>query len=192
MLPFPTSLDIFDTSGLSHVTFVEHLALLLAQACDDVVIVARDSAQMMTLTALPLITQLSTSCVRVIHDSVADTGPLMGLHTGLSAIRHSHALVTAVDMPLVRPALIAFLLASPRTNEIIFPIVEDVPQVLLALYPRSILPIVEERLHAGRRDPRSLLDVAPVRYIEEAQLRVVDSELRSFVNVNTPGEYEML
>jgi molybdopterin-guanine dinucleotide biosynthesis protein A len=62
------------------------------------------------------------------------------------------------------------------------------PQVLLAVYPRAVLPSIEGRLREGRRDPRSLLEVAPVRYIDEAQLRQVDPELRSFINVNTPGE----
>ena len=42
----------------------------------------------------------------------------------------------------------------------------------------------------GRRDLRSLLKVCPVRYLEEAQLRAVDPQLRSFVNVNTPEEFQ--
>jgi molybdopterin-guanine dinucleotide biosynthesis protein A len=35
-----------------------------------------------------------------------------------------------------------------------------------------------------------LLEVAPVQYIEEAQLRQVDPQLRSFINVNTPEELQ--
>jgi molybdopterin-guanine dinucleotide biosynthesis protein A len=55
-----------------------------------------------------------------------------------------------------------------------------------------VLPLVEQRLQEGRRDPRSLLEVAPVSYIEEAQLREVDPQLRSFINVNTPEELDGL
>ena len=78
----------------------------------------------------------------------------------------------------------------------------SVPQVLLAVYPKCVLPLIEQRIHEGRRDPRSLLApqppqgvllddvVAPrVRYIEEAQLREVDPQLRSFMNINTPEEF---
>jgi len=54
------------------------------------------------------------------------------------------------------------------------PIVDNVPQVLLAVYPRTVLPLIEMHIQQGRRDLQSLLDVAPVRYIEEAQLRRVD------------------
>ena len=171
-------------------SFVEYLTDLLARCCDEVIIVARDEAQASQLASIPLIS--STVRAHVIHDLIPDTGPLMGLYTGLSTICHTHALVTAVDMPLIQPELVTFLLSLPRTDVLLVPRVQDAPQVLLALYPRSILPIIKERLEAGRRDPRSLLDVVPVRYIEEEQLRRVDPELRSFVNVNTMEEYKAL
>jgi molybdopterin-guanine dinucleotide biosynthesis protein A len=99
-----------------------------------------------------------------------------------------YALVVAVDMPFVQPALLSFLLNQPLTGSLLVPVVNNTPQVLLAVYPRAALPFIEGRLQEGRRDLRSLLEVAPVHYIDEAQLREVDPELRSFINVNTPGE----
>jgi molybdopterin-guanine dinucleotide biosynthesis protein A len=162
------------------VTFVAHLASLLSTYCCEVILVARD-AHAAAAYILP--------GVRIITDHMPDIGPLMGVYSGLSAMRASHALITAVDMPFVQPALISLLLSQPLDDALIVPIVQDTPQVLLAVYPRVILPLVEERLRAGRRDPRSLLDVARVRYIEEWQLRQVDAQLRSFVNMNTPQEY---
>ena len=179
-----------DSLSTGRLTFVEYLTDLLAQCCNEVIIVARDETQTAQLANIPLIS--STVEARVIHDLIPDSGPLMGLYTGLSAIRHTHALVTAVDMPLIQPALVTFLLSLPRTDALLVPRVQDAPQVLLALYPRSILSIIKERLEAGRRDPRSLLDVVPVRYIEEEQLRMADLELHSFVNVNTMEEYRAL
>src|SRR5205085_2782262 len=115
-------------------------------------------------------------------------GPLMGLYSGLSAMHAQRALVVAVDMPFVEPALLAFLLTQPLSEHIVIPVVENVPQVLLALYPRAILPSIEECLRQGRRDPRALLTVAPVRYLDEAQMRQVDPHLHSFINMNTPEE----
>ena len=112
----------------------------------------------------------------------------MGLASGLQAIQSSHALVTAVDMPFLQSALITFLLSQPLDDRLLVPLVNVTPQVLLAVYPRTVLPLIEERLLAGRRDPRSLLEVAPVRYLEETILRQVDPDLRSFININTPGE----
>ena len=116
----------------------------------------------------------------------------MGLYSGLKATQSSTALVVAVDMPFVQPALLAFLLAHHEENTLLVPVVEGVPQVLLAIYPRSILPLIETLLQQGKRAPRALLEVAPVRYIEEAQLREVDPQLRSFVGINTPHDLQAM
>jgi molybdopterin-guanine dinucleotide biosynthesis protein A len=161
-------------------TFVEHLAALLLAQCSEVLLVAQDmqQASLYRDTGLSLVT-----------DEVPEYGPLMGLYSGLRAIQAPHALVVAVDMPFVLPEIIAFLLSQPLDEHILVPVVDNVPQVLCALYPRSLLSLIEERLQAGRRDPRSLLDSAPVRFLDEAQLRTIDPQLRSFTNVNTPEEY---
>lgn len=165
--------------GDQSITFVEHLVSILTTLCPEVLIVARNEVHSTGYT-LP--------GVRVVFDQVSDHGPLMGLYSGLSAMTTQRGLVVAVDMPFVQPALLAFLLAQPLSEAMLVPLVNDVPQVLLALYPRSIVPFIEERLRSGRRDPRSLLEIAPVQYIQEEQLRQVDPHLRSFINVNTPEE----
>ncbi len=168
--------------GADHSSFVAHLAALLSELCREVVLVTRDAAQAAIYApSLPPSVQLAS-------DQIAGVGPLMGLASGLRAIQSSHALVTAVDMPFLQPALITFLLSQPLNDQLLIPLVNAKPQVLLAIYPRIVLPLIEERLRAGRRDPRSLLEVAPVRYLEEMLLRQIDPDLRSFVNINTPGE----
>jgi len=161
-------------------TFAEQLGTLLAGFCQEVVMVVREPEQNSTLHLPP--------SVRIVFDEVPDHGPLMGVYSGLRAIHSSHALIVAVDMPFVLPELLSFLLAQPLDDAMVVPIVCEVPQVLLALYPRSLLPLIEDRLQAGRRDPRALLEFASVRYVEEGRLRQVDGELRSFVNLNTPEE----
>jgi molybdenum cofactor guanylyltransferase len=161
-------------------TFLDHLVSILAPLCAETLVVARQPGQLEGRTF---------PHARVIFDSRPDVGPLMGLYSGLSAMRASHALVVAVDMPHVQPDLLAFLLSRYEEDTVLVPFVEGVPQVLLAVYPRSILPLIETLLEQGRRDPRSLLAVAPVRTLSEEELRKVDPPLRSFIGVNTPEEW---
>ncbi len=172
--------------GQEQVTFVEHLIGLLTTVCSEVVLVTRDEDQATSYTKY--LTAQEARSVRIVNDKVPAAGPLMGLYSGLSTLQASHALVTAVDMPFVQKDMLAFLLSYPLDESLLIPVVDGVPQVLLALYPRSILPTLETCLQHGRRDLRSLLAIAPVQYIEEAQLRKVDPLLRSFANVNTPGD----
>ncbi len=161
-------------------TFVAHQVATLVPLCHEVLLVARDEEQAAHYTSL--------QDVRVLIDQTPNFGPLMGLYTGLKAMSTSHALVVAVDMPFIQPSLVSFLLSQVEGDKLLVPVVQSTPQVLLAVYPRTVFPLIEARVQEGRRDPRSLLAVAPVHYIEEAQLRQVDPQLRSFVNVNTPEE----
>jgi molybdopterin-guanine dinucleotide biosynthesis protein A len=164
------------------VSFVEQLATRLLSACTEVILVVRDVSQASAYAKyIPF--------VHIVTDKVPNRGPLMGLYSGLCAMRSSHALVTAVDTPLLQSSVISFLLSKPADEQLIIPIVNGFAQVLLAIYPRKILPIIEATLQARRRDPRALLQVAKVDFIEEEQLRAVDPQLRSFININTPDEF---
>jgi molybdopterin-guanine dinucleotide biosynthesis protein A len=173
---------LLSVPGRGQVTFVAHLTSLLTTLCSEVVLVTRDEDQ-----AAKYIKHLATQeagSVRVVSDKVPAAGPLMGLYSGLNAIHASHALVMAVDMPFVHKDMLAFLLSYPLDEALLVPVVDDIPQVLLTLYPRAILPTLEICLQNGQRDLRCLLKIAPVHYIEETQLRAADPLLRSFVNVN--------
>lgn len=174
-------------------SFAGQLVATLAPLCHETLLVVRDATQVAEYAAITS-RHDGQQHVRIVMDNVPDVGPLMGLYSGLSAMQSSRALVIAIDMPYVQPELAAFLLSQPTTGRetpgesLLIPVVDGTPQVLLAVYPRSILPIIEARLQEGRRDPRSLLAPAPVRYIEETQLRQVDPDLRSFININTPED----
>jgi len=192
LLPLPTVTGE-NRSGREWMSFAGHLLATLSPLCRETLLVVRDAAQAADYAAIVDAWQ-GQPAARLVMDREQDVGPLMGLYSGLSAMQSARALVVAIDMPCVQPELAAFLLSQPLTCEniaeetLLIPVVDGMPQVLLAVYPRSILPLIEARLHEGRRDPRSLLAVAPVRYIEEAQLRQVDPDLRSFINMNTPED----
>lgn len=170
--------------GEQGVTFVEHLTSLLATCCQEVLLVARDADQAIDYAIV------EPRGARILTDDTPDYGPLMGLYSGLRALRPSstHALLVAVDMPCVQAALVSFMLSQPLDDALLVPLVEHIPQVLLAVYPRTALPLIAACLREGRRDPRSLLAMCHVHYIEEEQLRAVDPLLRSFVNINTPED----
>ena len=164
-------------------TFVERLASLLFALCPEVLLVARDEKSGKEYPTPP-----QQPGWRLVYDQTPDQGPLMGLYSGLQATSFSHALVLAVDQPFVQPELLAWLRSFPLNDAILVPRIQSIPQVLLARYPRALLPTIAECLQCGRRDPRALLAKAPVRFLEEPQVREIDPGLRSFVNINTPED----
>jgi molybdopterin-guanine dinucleotide biosynthesis protein A len=166
-------------------TFVEHLASLLISLCTEVYLVARDVDSGKVYTTLSV-----ASGWQMVYDLLPGQGPLMGLYSGLQAISTSHALVLAVDLPFVQPALLKFLRDLPLTDELLIPRVQQIPQMLLARYPRAALPALEACLRQGRRDLRALLANVSLRFLEEDTLRSFDPALRSFLNINTPEEWQ--
>lgn len=126
--------------------------------------------------------------VRFVSDAIPDRGPLGGLYSGLSAAAYPYAWMVACDMPFLNPSLLRLLMDLAPGHQAVVPLVAGTPQTAHAVYATDILEAVEETL----RDPGSgiqrLLPRLKVRYVEEYQLRTIDPDLLSFVNVNTEEE----
>ena len=129
-------------------------------------------------------------------DQLAD-GPGAGL---LAAHAHAPAaawLVLACDLPLINPAILVQLSkltqeSDPDTDtrwDAIVPIVDDIPQPLHAIYHRRCLPAIRKRLAAGQRRVICFFDDVRVRFVDEEEIRPYDSNLHSFLNVNTPQDW---
>jgi molybdopterin-guanine dinucleotide biosynthesis protein A len=61
----------------------------------------------------------------VVADAQAGIGPLAGLLTGLSSIRHERAVVVACDLPFLNLDLLRGLLAVPRDYALLVPRRDD-------------------------------------------------------------------
>lgn len=159
------------------ITLVEHLARRLSRVVTETVVA--------TGRARPI------GELRTVEDRWPGLGPLAGINAGVHAARNPLVWVVACDLPDVEPELGRLLVAESSGVDAVVPMVDGEPQGVCAIYRTAALPPVIERLvQAGRRSVKSLLDEIRVRYVDERQLRVVDPELRSFRNLNTPADYE--
>jgi molybdopterin-guanine dinucleotide biosynthesis protein A len=156
-------------------------------------VVSNDDALPAQVGALPLHTTF-------VADLWPDTGTLGGIATALAHMydQEGWALVLATDLPLISAPLCAHLLeiaaqaaAGGEAWACVVPIVGGYEEPLHALYHRRCLPAIKERLSRGERRVISFMPDVPTRRVSEAELRTVDPTLRSFVNANTPGEWEV-
>jgi molybdopterin-guanine dinucleotide biosynthesis protein A len=127
---------------------------------------------------------------RLIADTFSGAGPLGGLHDGLLADRHDLDACTACDYPFLSPALLRLLLDHAAGRDAVVPIAGATPHVTQGVYARKILPAVESRLRGHSYRLRDLLGDLDVCWIDETELRAVDPDLRSLLNVNTPHDWE--
>lgn len=150
---------------------------LLRPLVDDLFLVADDAAPYAGL-GLPVIPD--------IHPGRGASG---GIHAALLHAAHPQVLCVACDMPHIGSGVLELLLASARPgDDALLPRIGDRAEPLLAVYGRSAGPGFEQAILAGRLRVMDALDGLRVRFLDESELRVADAGLRSFVNVNTPGE----
>lgn len=124
-----------------------------------------------------------------IPDLAEARAPLVGVHAALEACdAPGGVLVAACDMPSIEPRLLLALLAlspaSAQGPDIIAPVGERGPEPLLAIYRPSVLPEVRRRIERDELAMHALLRDANTWLIPEADVRMLDPELRSFQNLN--------
>jgi molybdopterin-guanine dinucleotide biosynthesis protein A len=129
---------------------------------------------------------------RSVPDPVAGAGPLAGIAAGLAAATTPWLFVVAGDMPYLHRAFVAHVLSrgDPGCDAVGIRI-GGLPEPLCTLLRIAAWrPIVTERLRAGRLKASALLTdtAARVCWIEDAELRSIDPDLRALHNVNAPED----
>jgi molybdopterin-guanine dinucleotide biosynthesis protein A len=99
----------------------------------------------------------------------------------------------AVDMPFLDAEVLRALTARAEGADIVLPVIEsDRPECMHAVYRCTCLEPARAALAAGRRRVSSFFSQVAVERVPGTELQRIDPELRSFENVNTPGELRAL
>jgi molybdopterin-guanine dinucleotide biosynthesis protein A len=126
----------------------------------------------------------------VLHDEDPGQGPLAGLVVGLREIRQPLAFVASCDLPFLNLALVTYLLDQAEGYDLAIPEWGGRLHPLHAVYRSSLQPLLADRLRAGERRLMDLLDHVRVRRVSAAEVRAIDPQGLSLMNLNTPEDYE--
>jgi molybdopterin-guanine dinucleotide biosynthesis protein A len=152
----------------------------LADLSDDLIVVTNQPERYESLTLE----------ARFVPDEKRGMGSLMGIYSGLKIARHDHALAVACDMPFVNLALLRYMVPLAEGHDVVIPRVDAFLEPLHCIYGKGCLPYMARLLDQGRRQIIAFLSEVRVRYVEKQELAVFDPEGLSFVNVNTPQDWE--
>lgn len=114
-------------------TLVERGQRLLAEACDQVLVVGKHA------DGLPL---------ELLDDGATSRAPVHGVIAGLRAARHETVVVLPVDVPLITPAALRALGEAGAVPSARIP--------LPGAYPRALLPVLAARVEAGELSLRGV------------------------------------
>jgi molybdenum cofactor guanylyltransferase len=125
--------------------------------------------------------------VEVAFDRVPGRGPLEGIAAGLRAVggRRPAAFVAAVDMPFLHPAFVVGLTSLLGDADVALPEADGHRHPTAAVYRAGVLPVLEQVLEAGSREPADLFARVLVRIVESREL----ARPGSLENLNTPEDY---
>ncbi len=162
-------------------TMLAHVVGLLQRECDPVVVVA---AADQSLPSLP-------QGVEIVRDEVPDLGPLGGLMVGLQALEpHVPAVyVSSCDVPLLKPAFVRAVAEQLDDMEVAVPVDDRYHYPLAAVYRPRLAQTVRRLVALGTRRPVALFDSVACQRVPVDELRRVDPELESLVNINTHDDY---
>lgn len=128
---------------------------------------------------------------RTVRDLVEDAGPLAGIAAGLAACRTEWLLILAGDMPFITGELVDRLIAraitsqDPRGNDCAEGVgirINGLPEPLVCILHKRVLPAIERRLSAGDyKVSRLLTDELWVTWID-------DADPKALRNLNSPED----
>ncbi|MFL5330688.1 MAG: molybdenum cofactor guanylyltransferase [Gemmataceae bacterium] len=155
-------------------TMLQRVVRIVGEVCEPVVVVAGPKQ---ALPTLPVSTQ-------VVRDADEYLGPVAGSRAGLEAVSDDRPIfLCGCDMPFVSDKLIRFLAQRYRPGYAVVPVIDGVRQPLAAIYPNEV------RSGTDLQSLQQILEKIPRVEIEEAELRQVDPDLKSFVAINDPEAY---
>ncbi len=127
---------------------------------------------------------------RVVGDVYPGKGALGGIYTGIYAARYPHCLVVACDMPFLNTDLLRYLVSLAPSFDVVVPRIEGFPETTHAVYGKGCLEPIRRRLLADQLKIIGFFDDVRVHYVERKDVARFDSSFSSFLNMNTPDDWE--
>jgi molybdopterin-guanine dinucleotide biosynthesis protein A len=169
----PKALLPFDDEPL-----IAHVVRRLGRVFAETVVVAAPDQELPTLP------------VALVRDDVAYQGPVSGIYHGLRTATKEVCFVTSCDAPFLNLTLILHLLSQISDWDVVVPFWQERFQPLHAVYRRSVAPLLKDQLERGELRPIFLYDKVRTRKIHEDEIRRLDPDGFSLLNMNSPADYD--
>lgn len=127
---------------------------------------------------------------QMIGDVLPHRGPMTGIFSVLSVPDVSEVFISACDMPYINVILVQYMKERwSRGWDAAVPVFERKPQPLFAIYSKKIAERMEKKIRRNRKSLKRFLSEINVLYFKEEEVRNLDPEGRSFVNINTMDDF---
>ncbi len=160
----------------------------LEKVVDNIIISVRDRAQS-ELLEMSLARGYKFAC-----DDQRNIGPVSGILSGLSVCENEYCFIAACDMPFINEDVVKLLFRRGEDHDAAIPRWDDgFLEPLHAVY--RCAPMIRETRKAIERGETIIL--APifrmnVNYVPVDEIRKLDPDLKTFININTVEDIRKL
>ncbi len=160
-------------------TLIEHLYARLSPRFSETLVVGND---------LPILRPQ----MHPIDDAYCVQSPLVGIYSGLVAAKTDLCFIVACDMPFVNQHLELHILSCAFGVDAVVPMVRGYYEPLCAAYRKSVVPVISRALAHNNLKVTTVYEYIRLQTIPESEIELIDPELDSFVNLNTPHQLHLL
>jgi len=126
--------------------------------------------------------------LREVADIYPDKGPLGGIYAGLVTSTSFRNLAVGCDMPFLNLDLVRYLFSVARDYDVVMPRMGGKTEALHAVYSKKCLRPIESLIQQGEFQVIRFLEDVRVRFVEEEEIDLLDSERLSFFNINSQAD----
>jgi molybdopterin-guanine dinucleotide biosynthesis protein A len=122
------------------------------------------------------------------QDIIKGLGPLGGIYTGLKMIPNHAGFFVACDMPFLNPELIRYMVEIKADFDVVVPRISGKIEALHGLYTDRCRGKIKRLIDSRTYQIFRFFPEVSVRYVNDQEVRSIDPDLRSFLNINRPDE----
>lgn len=169
-------------------TILEYNLDLLERLVDEVIISVRDDEQKCILVEY-------TGERTIIADHYTNVGPLAGILEGLKAADGEYVFITACDMPFLNPEVVEMLFKRAKGHDAAIPVWDnEMLEPLHAVYRNGPMAIETEKAikNGDKIALAPVFNLKDVVLVDMEDVRAIDPGLRTFININTQEDMELI
>lgn len=158
---------------LEGVSLLERSLALCESICDEIIISSNN-------------TEHNNFGYPVFADELNNCGPLAGISSCLKKSETSWNFVMSVDAAYVEPDFVSFLISQVDSFDALVPFSEKGKEPLIALYNKSCLPAITDRLESGDFKMHNLLNSINTKWVDAHNW--IEKYPKLFRNLNRPED----
>ncbi len=126
--------------------------------------------------------------VPVVLDKAPAAASMVGIYSGLLAVKAPYGFCVACDMPFLHPGLMRYMMKLRLEADVVVPATDGHYHTLHALYAKSCLEPLKQHIASENFALHRLLKTLTVRTVTEEELAAFGLPEKLFFNANTPQD----